>query len=84
MSVFLRKAYASDDPPRYAIIPHKLRYPAISSSEIFTSLRYDRKKNFKDAIKTLQRNVIIINAIRFLCFMCSFMIKMSFCMFERF
>lgn len=36
---FLRNLYAIADQTIYANIPHKLRYPAISSSDICTFLR---------------------------------------------
>ena len=53
---------------RYAIIPHRLRYPVIASNVICASLRYDRRKNLSVEIQTLRRNVIAINRIRFLYF----------------
>lgn len=68
MIFFLRNVYVIDDHMRYAIIPHKLKYPAISSKLMLASLRYDRRKNFSVAINTLRRKVIAIKRIRFLYF----------------
>ena len=66
---FLRNVYASADHTRYEAIPHKLKYPAISSNDMCASLRYDRRKNLSIETNTLRKNVIATKIIIFLCFM---------------
>ncbi|HCB51062.1 TPA: hypothetical protein DEP21_00480 [Patescibacteria group bacterium] len=66
---FLRNVYANAPPKRYDNITHKLRYHAISSNVLLSSLSADRRNNFIIPKKALRKKVIIRNIIKSLCFL---------------